>query len=238
MEQADLLGVVLIRGQPYAILDRALVARLRELLSQRVRGAVRAKDFVPIFNEVGIRNNRFQIACCNRDSYTWLEWVIGEIELTHTGAERVVRLCLVPPNAVPKPIRAAVYAPRVSSAPDFLELIQGQNPGLVTDRWVLRHCQAIGNGTLHRWDSARILADSNYSDLYKSGQNLLQHINKFRTTGQINIVTTKTDFIPVPLNKNVRDTITERINKTTRTQNAQILNELPSTTFWKMTLML
>ena len=49
------------------------------------------------------------------------------------------------------------------SAPDFLELIQGQNPGLFTDQWVLRHRQAIGNGTLLVFgidgDSAGILAD-------------------------------------------------------------------------------
>ena len=32
-EQADLLGVVLVRGQPYAVLDRDLVARLRELIT-------------------------------------------------------------------------------------------------------------------------------------------------------------------------------------------------------------
>ena len=170
-EQTDLLGVVLVRGQPYAVLDRALVAHLRELVSQRVREAVRAKGFVPTFNEAGIRNNRFQIACCNRDSYIWLERVIKEIELTHIGAEGVVRLCLVPPDAVPKLIRAAVYAPGVPSAPDFLELIQGQNPGLFTERWVLRHRQTVGNSTLLVFgidgDSASILAGSNYSAHYE-----------------------------------------------------------------------
>ena len=186
-EQAELLGVVLVRGQPYAVLDRDLVTRLRELLSQRVREAVRAKGFVPTFNEAGIRNNQFQIACCNRDSYSWLEQVIEEVELTHTGAECVVRLRLVPPDAVPKLIRAAVYAPGGPSAPDFLELIQGQNPGLFTDRWVLRHRQAVGNGTLLVFgidgDSAGILADSNYSAHYELGRVTFQ-VSRARAGGE------------------------------------------------------
>ena len=45
------------------------------------------------------------------------------------------------------------------SAPDFLELIQGQNPGLFTDQWVLRHHQAVGNGTYWRLASMGILPE-------------------------------------------------------------------------------
>ena len=61
---------------------------------------------------------------------------------------------------------------------------------------------------------------------YKSGQNVLHHINTYKTTRQINIISTKINTIPLPLNKKFQDTFTEKINKTTRIQNIQLLHEL------------
>ena len=59
-------------------------------------------------------------------------------------------------------------------APDFLELIQGQNPSLFTERWVLRHRQTVGNSTLFVFgidgDSACILWGINYSAHYELGR--------------------------------------------------------------------
>ena len=96
------------------------------------------------------------------------------LRLTRPGIEAPVRLCLVRPDAVPKLIRAAVYAPGAPSAPDFLELIQGQNRFLFTERWVLRHRQIVGNSTLFVYgidsDSACILAGINYSAHYALGR--------------------------------------------------------------------
>ena len=173
-EEDALLGVVLVRDQPYAVLDRGLTSHLRDLLSAEVRRAVRSKSFVPTFNEARTRNNRFQVACSNQESYEWLEQVIQGIRLTRPGIDAPVRLCLVRPDEVPKLIRAAVYAPGAPSAPDFLELIQGQNRFLFTERWVLRHRQIVGSSTLFVYgidgDSACILETINYSAHYELGR--------------------------------------------------------------------
>ena len=122
-----------MRDQPYTILDRTLTSRLREHLNSRVREAVRSKTFVPTFNEASVRNNRFQIACANQESFQWLRQVIWEIQLTSTGSGEHIGLDLVHPGEVPKLIRALVYAPGALTTPDFLELIQGQNPNLFTN---------------------------------------------------------------------------------------------------------
>jgi len=108
-EEDALLGVVLARDQPYAVLDRGLISHRRDLLSAEVRKAVRSKSFVPTFNEAGTRNNRFQVACSNQESYEWLERAIQGIRLTQPGIEAPVRLCLVRPDAVPKLIRGGAW---------------------------------------------------------------------------------------------------------------------------------
>ena len=173
-DRDDLLGVVLVRDQPYTILDRSLTSRLWEHLNSRVREAVRSKIFVPTFNEAGVRNNRFQIACTNQESFQWLRQVIWEIQLTSTGSGEHIGLELVRPGEVPKLIRASVYAPGAPTTPDFLKLLQGQNPNLFTNRWVLRHRQAVSNNTLMVFgidgDSASILAGSDYSAHYDLGR--------------------------------------------------------------------
>ena len=60
-EKDDLLGVVLVRGNPYQILTKdQIIAWLRTALGNQVDAAIDSDAaFIPRFTESGVRNGRF-----------------------------------------------------------------------------------------------------------------------------------------------------------------------------------
>ena len=72
-EEQDLLGVVLVKGQPYKILTRPQINWIRgKLLTTMLEKATAGGD-APVFEESGICHNRFDLSCTDYESYVCLE---------------------------------------------------------------------------------------------------------------------------------------------------------------------
>ena len=61
---------------------------------------------------------------------------------------------------------------------------------------------------------------------YKSGQNIIQHINTYKDTGKLNIISVQSNIIPNTLPRTLQKTFLENIQKTADLQNIQALHEL------------
>jgi len=149
-QEEDLLGVVMIKDHPYTTLVRAHVDWIRSQLLVKLEEAIDASGTAPTFQESGVRQNRFHLSCTDRESYAWLHATIGSMVAQGEGHE--LPLQLVPALEVPKLLRAEVYiSGPPPGAPKFLKLVQAQNKGLHTERWVLRHQQTTNRGQLMIW---------------------------------------------------------------------------------------
>ena len=70
-EKDDLLGVVLVQGNPYQILMKDQIAWLRTALGNQVDAAIDSDAaFIPRFTESGVRNGRFCLSCANGESFS------------------------------------------------------------------------------------------------------------------------------------------------------------------------
>ena len=132
-EKNDLLGVVLARDNPYQVLSRVELARLRKALGFQVDVVIDSgATFIPRFTESGIRNSRFCLSCSNRESFDWLKNLLDSLEVGE-GEEKRLRLRLATPDEVPKLSRAEVF---ITGEPPgehrFLKNLQAQNPALHT----------------------------------------------------------------------------------------------------------
>jgi len=146
-EKDDLLGVVLVKDQPYKILTRTQINWVRGQLLSKLVDVAGAEDVVPTFQESGIRHNRFHLSCTDRVSYDWLHSTVASLTLESESDGKSLQLELVCASEVPKLLRAEVYisGPPLG-VPKFITLIKAQNRGLHTDRWVLRHQQTTAGG--------------------------------------------------------------------------------------------
>jgi len=103
----------------------------------------------PLFEESGIRHNRFHLSCSDEESYAWSEKTVDSMEIH--GDNQYEKLCLqlVSPAEVPKLLRAEVYIfGRPRGVHRFIRLSRVQNKLMHTDRWVLRHQQQTEKGQL------------------------------------------------------------------------------------------
>jgi len=102
-------------------------------------------EFVPCFQESGVRANRFHLSCANVESYEWLRATVQSLSIP-VGDSQLL-LTLVKPAEVPKLMRVEV--PGASfGVPKFLRLLAGQNRGLWVERWAVRHQKTTANGQL------------------------------------------------------------------------------------------
>ena len=86
-------------------------------------------------------------ACLDSSSYEWVENAVSSLELTEDDTK--FRIQLVRPSEVPKLKRAQVYiAGPPLAVPRVTRLLAGQNHGIHTERWTLRHQQDAANGQL------------------------------------------------------------------------------------------
>jgi len=91
------------------------------------------------------------------------------------GDEERLCLRLATPDDVPKLSRAEVF---ITGEPPgehrFLKNLQAQNPGLHTDRWVLKHHQETSNSQLLVFgidpDSVAALATTDYHAYFRLGR--------------------------------------------------------------------
>jgi len=173
-EEASLLGVVLVQGQPYTILTRAQIEYVRSKLLTALVETANAGGTVPTFQESGIRHNRFHLSCTTRESYGWLRTTVDSLVVPVEGGTDLP-LELVPASDVPQLLRAEVFiSGSPPGVPKFLTLVKAQNYGLHTDRWVLRHQQTTPKGQLMIWgidqESCTALAAVNYQPFFGLGR--------------------------------------------------------------------
>jgi len=76
-EEQDLLGVVLVKGQPYKTLTRPQINWIRGKLLTTLLEKARAGGDAPVFEESGVRHNRFNLSCTDNESYAWLKDTVG-----------------------------------------------------------------------------------------------------------------------------------------------------------------
>jgi len=174
-EKDDLLGVVLVSGQPYTILSRVQLNSVRRKLLIKLEETIDLGEAVPTFQESGVRYSRFHLSCTTQESFAWLKSTIDNMEIDGDGGEDTLHLQLVTPAEVPRLLRAEVYiSGPPPGVPKFIKLIKAQNRGLHTDRWVLRHQQSTEGGQLMVWgidqESATALEAVNYQPHFGLGR--------------------------------------------------------------------
>ena len=147
-EEQDLLGVVLVKGQPYKTLTRSQINWIRGKLLTTLLETARAGGDTPVFEESGVWHNRFHLSCTDNESYVWLEDTVGSFNIEGDGEGETLALELVPASEVPRLLRAEVFSGPPVGVPNFLTLIQSQNKTLHTERWVLRHQQSTKASSL------------------------------------------------------------------------------------------
>jgi len=84
-EKDDLLGVVLVTGQPYTILSRVQLNSVRRKLLIKLEETIDLGGAVPIFQESGIQYSRFHLSCATQESFTWLKSTIDNTEIDGDG---------------------------------------------------------------------------------------------------------------------------------------------------------
>jgi len=162
-EQDDLLGVVLVKDRPYTVLSRTQLEYVRsELMKQLFEAAANSRDReIPRFEESGTRYGRFHLSCANEFSYQWLTEAVTLITVPTEDGTEPHHLHLVTSSEVPKLLRAEVFiSGPPSSVWQFRRLIQVQNDGLHTDRWLLRHQQKTDRSMLMVWNIDKESADA------------------------------------------------------------------------------
>lgn len=154
VEKDNLLGIVIIRGDPYAQLRQTQVEEIRQALMSKLHSALNT-GLTPRFENSGRRNGRFCLSCTDLMTFDWLRSTVDNmtVKVSEDGAASCQRqLALVTPSEIPKLIRAEVYVSGTPpSVPEFTTLLKRQNAGLFTDRWVLRHRQTTPKGAFMVW---------------------------------------------------------------------------------------
>ena len=127
-EEQDLLGVVLVKGQPYKTLSRPQINWIRAKLLTTMLEKAKAGGDAPVFEESGVRHNRFHLSCTDYESYAWLKDTVGSLNIEGDGEGETLALELVPASEVPRLLRAEVFVsgPPIG-VPNFITLIQSQN---------------------------------------------------------------------------------------------------------------
>ena len=122
------------------------MTELHRLLIERLEGTLDNPNvFVPCFQELGVRANRFHLSCANMESYEWLRATVQSLSIPVGDSQLLLKL--VKPAEVPKLMRAEAYVPGAPlGVPKFLRLLAGQNRGLRVKRWAVRHQQTTANG--------------------------------------------------------------------------------------------
>jgi len=172
-EKDNLLGVILIKDNPYDMLSRTQLQGIRGQLTRLLDESIDSGGPVPRFQESGIRNGRFHLSCADRESFEWLSASVISLEVT--GDNSCHQLALVAPSQVPKLLRAAVNVPGPSpGVPRFLTRIRAQNPDLHTERWSLRFQQTRPQSLFMVWgideESACQLEAINFQPHYGLGR--------------------------------------------------------------------
>jgi len=94
-------------------------------------------------------NGRFHLSCLDSSSCEWVENPVSSLELTEDDTK--FRIQLVRPSEVLKLKRAQVYITGPPLAvPRVTRLLAGQNRGIHTESWRLRHQQDAANGQTAR----------------------------------------------------------------------------------------
>jgi hypothetical protein len=152
-ERDELLGIVLAADDPYMVLSRTQLTALRVELMRKLERAIDAgSGVIPRFQESGLRHGRFCVSCVDPDSYAWVQSAVESTTVEVDGTNSEIRLVLVKPSEVPRYYRAEVYVyGPPPGVPKFLKLIQGQNPSITTNHWILRHQQQSEKGMLMIW---------------------------------------------------------------------------------------
>ena len=125
-EKDDLLGIVLVRDNPYQTFTRAEMARVKTELGRQVDAVIDAGErLIPRFTDCGMRNSQFTFS--NRESFVWLKTTLDNLEVGE--GDGLLRLRLATPDEVPKLTRAEVFYNRRPTwcAPVF-EKYSGSEP--------------------------------------------------------------------------------------------------------------
>jgi len=136
---------------------------VRERLLQGIEAVIDSGNMsVPLFNETGVRHGRLHLSCKDDSTYQWLQSAVADITLPLADdTAETLHLQLVTPAEVPKLLRAEVYVSGPPpGVPKFTKLLQGQNPRLHLDRWVLRHQQSSAQNMLMVWSIDKESADA------------------------------------------------------------------------------
>lgn len=147
-----LLGVVVLAEDPIRLLTANQIGAIRNELLKRHNAATDARQ-LPIvrFVESGVIKGRYQVACYDPQSFSWLQSTVADTKI-RIGDSEPIALKLVLPTELPKLRRAELYIP---GPPEPVEDVKGRleflNPGLKTDLWNLRFRQALPKGTLLVW---------------------------------------------------------------------------------------
>jgi len=174
-EKDDLLGIVLVRDNPYQTFTRAEMAQVKTELGRQVDAVIDAGEkLIPRFTDCGMRNSRLTLSCADRKSFEWLKTILDNLEVGEGDGR--LRLCLATPDEVPKLTRAEVFiiTGDPPGVPRFLRNIQAQNPGLHTERWALKHQQQTASSQLLVFgidpESVAALAANDYHAFFRLGR--------------------------------------------------------------------
>ena len=173
-EKDDLLGIVLVRDNPYQTFTRAEMAQVKTELSRQIDAVIDAGErLIPRFTNCGMRNSRFTLSCADRKSFEWLKTILDNLEMGEGDGR--LRLRLATSNEVPKLTRAEVFITGdPPGVPRFLRNIQAQNPGLHTERWALKHQQQTASSQLLVFGidpkSVAALAANDYHAFFRLGR--------------------------------------------------------------------
>ena len=153
-EKDNRLGVITIVDHPYTTLTRTQLQDVRTGLLRRLESSIDDNDaIIPRFQESGLRHGRFHLSCVDEYSFRWLKTAVADIVVkAEPAGSDDLHLQLVTPAELPKLLRADVYisGPPVG-VPKFIKLLKGQNSGLFTERWLLRHQRSTAGGMLLVW---------------------------------------------------------------------------------------
>ena len=84
------------------------------------------EGFVPCFQELDVRANRFQLSCTNLESYEWLSVTVQSFSIPLGDSQ--LQFTMVKPTEVPKLMLAEVHVRGAPlGAPMLLRLLAGQN---------------------------------------------------------------------------------------------------------------
>ena len=165
-----LVGVVVNKSNLLAQFSDDVIQTTRNDVIAKIREAVdRGDSFIPHFEQSGGIQGRLHVSCADEDSLQWLIETVGSLK--HPTDESVV-LGVVSPKEIPKLTRVEMWVPGpLRSDAQLLSLLQGQNRGLVVERWKRYHIKEGDKGQYYVWgvdpDSLAVLESLQFKPYYE-----------------------------------------------------------------------